>query len=58
MAEKMQLCQIPISRDTYIKLERGDRNIGATELKVIKSILGATYEELFEETEKTVEAEQ
>ena len=50
MAEKMQLHGIPISRDTYIKLERGDRNIGASELKVIKDILGTTYEELFEET--------
>ena len=57
MAEKMQLRQIPISRDTYIKLERGDRNIGASELKVIKEVLETTYEVLFEETEEQDESE-
>ena len=30
MAEQMQLRQIPISRETYVKLERGIRNIGAS----------------------------
>ena len=52
MAEKMQLRKIPISRETYVKLERGIRNIGASELKVIKEILDTTYEELFKETTK------
>ena len=50
MAEQMQLRQIPISRETYVKLERGIRNIGASELRAIKEILDTTYEELFKET--------
>ena len=51
MAEKLQLRKIPISRETYVKLERGIRNIGASELKAIKEILETTYEELLKETE-------
>ena len=51
MAEQLQLRKIPISRETYVKLERGIRNIGASELKAIKEILETTYEELLQETE-------
>ena len=50
MAEQLQLRKIPISRETYVKLERGIRNIGASELKNIKEILETTYEELLQET--------
>ena len=53
MAEQMQLRQIPISRETYVKLERGIRNIGASELRAIKEILDTTYDELFKETSIT-----
>ena len=52
MAEKMQLHRIPITRETYVKLERGIRNIGASELKAIKEILGTSYEQLLAETEE------
>lgn len=55
MAEKLQLRKIPISRETYVKLERGIRNIGASELKNIKEILETTYEELLQETEQSEE---
>ena len=51
MAEKMQLHNIPIARETYVKIERGIRNIGASELKAIKEILNTSYEELLEETD-------
>ena len=51
MAEQLQLRNIPISRETYVKLERGIRNIGASELKAIKEILATTYEELLQDTE-------
>ena len=51
MAEQLQLRNIPISRETYVKLERGIRNIGASELKAIKEILETTYEELLQDTE-------
>ena len=52
MAEQLQLRKIPISRETYVKLERGIRNIGASELRAIKEILETTYEELLQETEQ------
>jgi len=52
MAEKMQLHRIPITRETYVKLERGIRNIGASELKAIKEILDTSYELLLAETEE------
>ena len=52
MAEKMQLHKIPIARETYVKLERGIRNIGASELKAIKEILDTSYEQLLAETEE------
>ena len=52
MAEQLQLRKIPISRETYVKLERGIRNIGASELRAIKDILETTYEELLQETEQ------
>lgn len=55
MAEKLQLRKIPMSRETYVKLERGIRNIGASELKTIKEILGTTYDELLQETKLTEE---
>lgn len=58
MAEKMQLNRIPITRETYVKLERGIRNVGASELKAIKEILDTTYEELLEETQEQNKEEQ
>ena len=58
MAEKMQLNRIPITRETYVKLERGIRNVGASELKAIKEILDTTYEELLKETQEQNEEEQ
>ena len=48
----MQLHRIPITRETYVKLERGIRNVGASELKAIKEILDTSYEQLLAETEE------
>jgi len=53
MAEKMQLRRIPITRETYVKLERGIRNVGASELKAIKEILDTSYEELLAESDES-----
>lgn len=55
MAEKMQLRRIPITRETYVKLERGIRNVGASELKAIKEILDTSYDQLLAETEEQTE---
>lgn len=55
MAEKLQLRKIPMLRETYVKIERGIRNVGASELKAIKEILETTYDELLKEVEHTGE---
>ena len=55
MAEKMQLRRIPITRETYVKLERGIRNVGASELKAIKEILDTSYDQLLAETDEQTE---
>ena len=55
MAEKMQLHRIPITRETYVKLERGIRNVGASEIKAIKEILDTSYDQLLAETEEQTE---
>ena len=52
MAELLQLQGIPISRETYVKIERGIRGIRASEIKAIRDILHTTYEELLQETIK------
>ena len=55
MAERLQLHRIPITRETYVKIERGIRNIGASELKAIKEILDTSYERLFEEMDDAID---
>ncbi len=49
MSDLLQLRKIPITRETYVKIERGIRNVGASELKAIKEILNTTYDELLKE---------
>ncbi len=51
MSELLQLRRFPISRETYVKIESGLRNVGASELKAIKEILNTTYDDLLKETE-------
>ena len=55
MAERLQLHRIPITRETYVKIERGIRNIGASELKAIKESLDTSYERLFEEMDDAID---
>lgn len=45
----MQLGNVQITRESLVKIERGIQHIKATQLKVIKEILGTSYEELFKE---------
>ena len=50
MTSKLQLGGFQISRGTYSKIEMGIHHISASQLRVIKDILGTTYDHLFEET--------
>jgi transcriptional regulator with XRE-family HTH domain len=50
MTAKLQLGGFLISRATYSKIEMGIHHVSASQLRMIKDILGTTYEQLFEET--------
>lgn len=49
MEEKLQLDGINISRSTYAKIELGIRNVSLEELRSIKKILGASWDDIFGE---------
>lgn len=42
----MQLSGISITRESLVKIERGNQHIYASQLKAIKDILNTTYDEL------------
>ena len=42
----MQLMGVDITRESYVKIERGIQHIYATQLKAIKEILDTSYDEL------------
>ncbi len=46
VVRKMQLMGIDITRESFVKIERGVQHIYATQLKAIKEILDTSYEEL------------
>ena len=46
VVRKMQLMGVDITRESYVKIERGIQHIYATQLKAIKEILDTTYDEL------------
>jgi len=48
LVEKVQLMGSSMSRETLAQIETGRRNIKASDLKVLKIVLNATYDELFE----------
>lgn len=52
VAEKMRERGINISRGSFSKIELGILSVSATNLEVIKDILGTTYEALFEHTQQ------
>lgn len=47
MVKRMQLMGIDITRESYVKIERGIQHIYASQLKAIKEILDTTYDEMF-----------
>ena len=46
IVRKMQLMGIEITRESFVKIERGIQHIYATQLKAIKEILDTSYDEL------------
>lgn len=46
MVKKMQLAGINITRESFVKIERGIQHIYASQLKAIKEILNTSYDEL------------
>ncbi len=46
MVSLLQLKGINITREAFVKIERGIQHIYASQLKAIKEVLGADYEEL------------
>jgi len=51
VVEKMQLMGSAISRRTYSHIESGKRNIKASDLIAIKSVLAVQYDDIFKTSE-------
>lgn len=49
MVSLLQLRNVEITREALVKIERGIQHIKASQLKTIKEILNASYEEIFKE---------
>lgn len=47
LVAEMQLLGSSMSRSTYAKIERGERNIKVTDLVALQKIYGVAYEEFF-----------
>lgn len=46
---ELQLLGIDMTRESFVKIERGIQHIYASQLKAIKEVLDTSYEELFKE---------
>ena len=46
---ELQLMGIDMTRESFVKIERGIQHIYASQLKAIKEVLDTSYEELFKE---------
>lgn len=46
MVALLQMENISMTREAYVKIERGIQYISATQIKGIRNVLGTTYDEL------------
>lgn len=46
VVRRVQLLDVPLTRETLVKIERGVQHITASQFKAIKEVLETTYEEL------------
>lgn len=54
VVRKAHLYGSNISESTYSKIEQGSRNIYASDLVIMKLVLGFTYKDLFEDYENSL----
>lgn len=54
VVRKANLYGSKISESTYSKIEQGSRNIFASDVVILKLVLGFSYESLFEDFEKHI----
>lgn len=54
VVRKAQLYGSKISESTYSKIEQGSRNIFASDLVIMKLVLGFTYDDLFKDFENSL----
>ena len=52
LAVKLQLKDVPMTREALGKIERGKQHIKFSQLRAIKEILNASYDDLFTEEYK------
>ena len=48
MVAKLQLRQVPITRETLVKIEGGRQHIKLTQLRGIRDVLGVSYEDILD----------
>lgn len=48
----VQLQGVGLTRETLVKIERGQQHIQASQLRALRDVLGTTYEEFFETVDK------
>lgn len=54
VVRKANLLGSTMSESTYSKIEQGTRNIFASDLVILKIVLGFSYEDLFTDFEKSI----
>lgn len=54
VVRKANLYGSKMSESTYAKIEQGSRNIYASDLVILKLVLGFSYEDLFEKFENSI----
>ena len=48
MVAKLQLRQVPITRETLVKIEGGRQHIKLAQLRGIRDVLGVSYEDILD----------
>ena len=48
MVAKLQLRQVPITRETLVKIEGGRQHIKLAQLRGIRDVLGVSYEDIMD----------
>ncbi|MDE5873710.1 MAG: helix-turn-helix domain-containing protein [Lachnospiraceae bacterium] len=49
MVALLQMENVSMTREAFVKIERGIQHISATQIRGIRNVLGTTYDELLKE---------